>query len=162
MMERFFNPFRRLILGLAFAAGGAVLLMMTVTVADVVLRVFGLGISGAYDLVRALGAVAVAFGLPYLTAVKGHIAIEFFYHKCGTPGRIVLDTLIRLVSLVIFSVLAVHTLRYGLGMIETGEVFPTLGLPLFWIPLLISFSSALMIIVFIYHLLHPGKEYIKP
>jgi len=161
-MERFFNPLRRLILVLAYGAGAAVLLMMAVTVADVVLRLFGIGITGAYDLVRALGAVAVAFGLPYLTAVKGHIAIEFFYHKCSRAGRIILDTLFRLVSLAIFTILAFHTFRYGLGMMKTGEVFPTLGLPLFWIPLLISFSSVLMIIVFIYHLFHPGKEYIKP
>jgi TRAP-type C4-dicarboxylate transport system permease small subunit len=161
-MELFFRPLRRLILILAYGAGAAVLLMMGVTVADVVLRIFGIGITGAYDLVRALGAVAVAFGLPYLTAVKGHIAIEFFYHKCGRRGRVVLDTVFRLVSLTIFAVLAVHTFRYGLGMMKTGEVFPTLGLPLFWIPLLISFSSILMIIVFVYHLLHPGKEYIKP
>lgn len=151
-----------MIMALAYGAGAAILLMMAVTVLDVVLRRAGGGLPGAYDLIRALGAVSVACALPYLTAVKGHIAIEFFYHKCGARGRILLDTLFRLFALLIFGLLAYHTFRSGLALREAGEVFPNLGLPVFWIPLLISFNSLLMIVVFIFHLVHPGKEYIRP
>lgn len=152
----------RLILVFAYIAGISILLMMTVTVADVILRIFGIGITGAYDLVRACGVIAVACALPYVTAVKGHIAIEYFYHKCGKAGRIVLDTLFRVSALVLFGILTVQTFRHGLSLLQTGEVLPTLGMPVFWIPLVISLNSVLMMVVFVYHLLHPGKEYIKP
>ncbi len=158
----FFSVVRRIIIALAFIAGGAILLMMGTTVADVLLRLFGSGITGAYDLVRACGAVAVSCALPYLTAVKGHIAIEYFYHKGGKTARLILDTVLRLSSILIFCVMSIQVYRHGLALMDSGEVFPNLGLPVFWIPMLISLNIVLMIIVFVYHLLHPGREFIKP
>ena len=157
-----FPFFRRLIIVFAFISGLAMLIMMGVTVVDVILRLFNKGITGAYDIVRACGALAIACALPYLTAVKGHIAIEFFYHKCGRLGRILMDTVFRVSSLLIFGILTIYLFRHGMSMLGTGEVFPNLGLPVFWIPLVMSINSGLMMIVFIYHLVHPGREYIKP
>jgi TRAP-type C4-dicarboxylate transport system permease small subunit len=157
-----YSLIRKFIKAFAIIAGAAVLLMMGITVIDVLLRLFGTGITGAYDLVRACGAVAVACALPYLTAVKGHIAIEFFYHKCSRIGRLILDSLLRISALAIFGVLTVKVYRHGLTLMASGEVFPNLGLPVFWIPMLVSLNFVLMMIVFLYHLTHPGKEFIKP
>ncbi len=159
---KFFSYISRLIILFAYIAGLSVLSMMAITVADVILRIFNIGITGAYDLVRAFGVIAVACALPYVTAAKGHIAIEFFYHKCNHQGKLLLDFLFRICSLVIFGGLAIQTFRHGLSLYRSGEVFPNLGMPVFWIPFVISFNCFLMMIVFIYHLIHPGKEYIKP
>lgn len=159
---KFFSIISRVIKVFAYIAGISILLMMGITVIDVIMRLFNTGLTGAYDLVRALGALSVACGLPYLTAVKGHIAIEYFYHKSGRAGRIVMDLIIRVSSIIIFGFLSYHTFKHGLSLLSKGEVFPNLGLPVFWIPLVISLNSLLMIIVFIYHMTHPGKEYIKP
>ena len=135
--------------------------MMSVTVLDILLRIFGIGITGAYDMVRACGVVAVACALPYVTATKGHIAIEFFYHKCGRTGRLILDLIFRISALVLFAILTWQTLLHGITLFESGEVFPNLGLPVFWIPFVISLNCLLMMVVFVYHLIHPGKEFIK-
>ena len=159
---KIFSFFSRIILALAYIAGASILIMMTITVVDIILRIFNTGITGAYDMVRACGTVAVACALPYLTAVKGHIAIEFFYHKCGHFWRVILDTILRIASLLIFGILSVKIFQHGLSLYRAGEVFPNLGLPVFWIPFLISFNCFLMMVVFIYHLVHPGKELIKP
>jgi TRAP-type C4-dicarboxylate transport system permease small subunit len=159
---KFFSIISKLILILAYTAGIAIIFMILITTADVILRIFNVGIPGTYDMVRACGAVAVSCALPYLTAVKGHIAIEYFYQKCRRFWRIILDTLLRLSSLVIFGTLGVKIFSHGLNLFKSGEVFPNLGMPVFWIPLLISFNCFLMMIVFFYHLIHPGKELIKP
>jgi len=158
----FFVFIKRLIILFAYIAGLSIILMMAITVTDVILRIFNVGITGAYDLVRAFGVIAIACALPYVTAVKGHIAIEFFYHKCNHLGKLILDLLFRICSLVIFGGLTIQTFRYGLSLYQSGEVFPNLGMPVFWIPFVISFNCLLMMIVFTYHLVHPGKEYIKP
>ena len=158
---RFFASVSRIINIFAYVAGGATLLMMSVTVLDIILRIFGIGITGAYDMVRACGVISVACALPYVTATKGHIAIEFFYHKCGRAGRIVLDLIFRVSALVLFAILTWQTLLHGVALFKSGEVFPNLGLPVFWIPIVISLNCLLMMVVFIYHLIHPGKEYIK-
>ena len=161
-MAPFHAFFRGLIKLFALIAGIAIIVMMGITVVDVVLRLFGIGITGAYDLVRACGAIAISCALPYLTAVKGHIAIEFLYHRSRKPVRIVLDAVFRLSSLVMFGILTVKLFQYSLYMLDTGEVFPNLGMPVFWIPMIVSLDFALMMIVILYHLVHPGKAYIEP
>jgi TRAP-type C4-dicarboxylate transport system permease small subunit len=159
---KFFLVTGRIIKAFAYIAGAAIILMMLITFVDVVLRLFSIGLTGAYDLVRACCVIGVACALPYLTAVKGHIAIEFFYLKCGKTGRVILDTIFRISSLGIFGLLAFYTFRNGISLYKACEVFANLGLPVFWIPILISINCVLMMIVFFYHLVHPGKEYINP
>ncbi|MDA3955275.1 TRAP transporter small permease [Oceanispirochaeta sp.] len=159
---KFFSFIKRLIILFAYIAGVSILLMMGITVLDVILRIFNIGITGAYDLVRAFGVISVACALPYVTAAKGHIAIEFFYHKCGKIGRLFLDLVFRLSALVIFGGLTFYTFRHGMSLYQSGEVLPNLGMPVFWIPFVISLNSLLMMVVFVYHLIHPGKEFIKP
>jgi len=152
----------KLILVCAIIAGIAVLLMIAVTVTDVVLRIFNLAIVGAYDIVRVAGVVAIACGLPYVTAVKGHIAIEVFYQNLNRVGRVIVDTIFRVTALVLFGFLVYKSIDYGLSLIATGEVTLTLQIPVFWIPFLISFNFILIFLTVFYHLLRPGKELIKP
>ena len=60
---------RGLIHAMAVVGGFAVIGMIAVTVADVVGRQVGLPVKGAYDLVRVLGAIAMACALPLTKAV---------------------------------------------------------------------------------------------
>lgn len=161
-LDPFFSVVRSVILVLAMVSGIAIFVMIGTTVIDVILRIFGTGIVGAYDVVRICGVISIACGLPYITAVKGHIAIEFFYQRFSRRGRVLLDALFRLVALALFGFLVYRNIEYGLSLRETGELMPTLGVPVFWIPFLVSFDSLLVVIVVTYHLLHPGKEMIKP
>jgi TRAP-type C4-dicarboxylate transport system permease small subunit len=158
----FFNAVRKIILFFAFVSGAAVFVMIGVTVADICFRLFRSGITGAYDIVCLAGAVAVACALPYVTAVKGHIAIEFFYQKAGRKGRKVLDSFFRLLVLALFALLAYRNIGYGLYLLSTGQVMLTLRIPIFWLPFLLSLVFVLLFIITFYHLLHPGKGMIKP
>lgn len=160
--EQIFEPVRKIIIAFALAAGFAVFIMIGITVLDVVLRIFRMGIPGAYDIVRVCSLVAISCALPYVTAVKGHIAIEFFYHRFSRRGRIILDSLFRVLSLVLFALLFYRNILYGLQLFSSGQVMPTINIPVFWMPWLISLSCVLIFLAVLYHLLHPGKEMIKP
>lgn len=162
ILDPFFSAARRLILGLALVSGAAVLVMIGVTTADVILRIFGAGLYGAYDIIRMSGAVSAACALPYLTAVKGHIAIEFFYQKFSRRGRFILDTVFRLLTLGVFGFLIVRSVIYSGELRASGQVMQTLPVPIFWIPLLIGLMFGLVLIVTAFHILHPGKEMIRP
>lgn len=63
------------------------LTMMVVTCLDVVLRVCGVPVKGAYDVVRVAGAVTIACALPMTTAMKGHVAIEYFFQRLNRRWR---------------------------------------------------------------------------
>lgn len=162
ILESLFKPVRKIVLHLAVLAGLAVFGMIAVTVTDVFLRIFRMGIPGAYDIVQICSLMAISFALPYVTAVKGHIAIEFFYHRFSKRGRFLLDSFFRLLSMLLFALLCYRTILYGLQLHASGQVMPTINIPVFWMPWLISLSCVLVFLTILYHLLNPGKEMIKP
>ena len=147
---------------LAAVGGLAVAGLIVVTVADVVGRQFGYPVKGAYDLVRVLGAIAMACALPLTKAVKGHIAIEYFFQKLGARGRAVTDTAMRLVLLTLFGLLAWQFVRQGRTFLQSGEVTATLHMPMFWVPWLAALACLVTAGVTLWHLLHPGRSMIRP
>jgi TRAP-type C4-dicarboxylate transport system permease small subunit len=161
-MDFLTNTLRRLVYALSFVAGLNLLAMMLVTCADVILRKLGHPLPGAYDLVKMAAGLAIACGLPYTTAVKGHVAVEFFFHKLGRRGRIVADTVMRLLVMALFSLFVWQLGGYGAGLRKSGQVSTTLQLPVFWVPYVMAFSCAVVVLVTLYHLFHPGKALLKP
>ena len=153
---------RGLIYFMAVLGGLAVLGLIAVTVADVIGRQFGLPVKGAYDLVRVLGAVAMACALPLTKAVKGHIAIEYFFQKMGARGRAATDSVMRLALLALFGLLAWQFIRQGDTFRQSGEVTATLHMPMFWVPWLAALACLVTAGVTLWHLLHPGRSMIRP
>ena len=152
---------RSVILAMAAVGCAAVVAMILVTVADVVGRQFGHPVPGAYDLVRFCGAVAILGALPLTKAVKGHIAIEYFFRKLARPGRALVDTLVRLVLLAFFAALAFEFARQGELFRQSGECSATLRVPVFWVYWVASASSAAVAAVTLWHLLHPGLSMMR-
>jgi TRAP-type C4-dicarboxylate transport system permease small subunit len=153
---------RRLVRLLAVVAGAGIVAMMMTTCLDVVLRAFGSPLQGSYDIVGLLGVITITCSLPYTTAVKGHVAVEYFFHKLSHRSRIFVDTLVRLLLMVLFIVLVWQNVVYSLQLHAGGQVTPTLQVPVFWVPCVVAFSCAVTVLVVLYNLLHPGKVIIKP
>jgi len=153
---------RGLVLGLAAVAGLGILAMMLVTCADVVLRMFGSPLVGTFDVIKIAGSITIACALPYTTAVKGHVAIEYFFLKLPRRGRILVDTVVRLAGIGLFGLLAWQSLRYGLALKRSGQVTATLQIPVYWVPWVIAFSCIAVALVILHNLVHPGREMIKP
>jgi len=153
---------RGLVHALAILSGATVFAMMTVTCIDVILRAFGRPLTGAFDLVSIGGVLTIGCALPYTTAVKGHVAIEYFFHKLPRRGRVFVDTVCRLVVMALFGLLAWKNVIYGVSLRDAGQVTQTLQMPIFWIPWLLAFCCLITLLVVLHNLLHPGKEMIKP
>ncbi len=162
VMELYHAALRTLVIALAWVAGAAVMLMVLITTVDVLLRTLYVPLTGAYDLVRIAAAISVAAALPYTTAIKGHVAIEYFFHKLDRRARIVTDALMRFGGMALFALLAWGCVDYGNSLRQKGEVSMTLQLPIFWVPYVLALSCALVVLIKIYHLSHPGKPMIKP
>ena len=147
---------------MAVVGGLAVAGIIVVTVADVVGRQFGHSVKGAYDLVRVLGAIAMGCALPLTKAVKGHIAIEYFFQKMGRGGRAATDTAMRLVLLALFALLTWRFILQGKMFRDSGEVTATLHMPMFWVPGLVALACLATAGVTLWHLLHPGRSMVRP
>ncbi len=140
----------------------AVLVMMGMTCLDIVLRLGGRPLRGTYDIVRMAGAVAIICAIPHTTAAKGHVAIEFFFHRLNRIGRIIVDAMTRGLSLALFGFLGWRFIEYGIQLRRLGQVSDTLQIPFFWIPWLTAASLGLTVLVILYHLFHPGRVLVRP
>ena len=153
-----------LVYALLFVSGAAIFVMIGTVCADVMLRLPWINrpFIGAYDIVRIAGAVTLAAALPYTTAVKGHVAIEYFFHKLNRTPRIIVDSVMRLLSMGLFAFLGWRSILYGLELHRTNQVSQTLKLPIFWLPMVIGFCCFVVVLVITHHLVYPKREMIKP
>lgn len=147
---------------LAAVAGLAVAVMIAVTSVDVVGRWFGRPLTGAYDIVELLGGIAITGALPYTTACKGHVAIDFLIHKLPSRASRAVDILTHLVIISMFAFLTWRFVQYGMELKASGQVTLTLRWPIFWMPYWMALCSAVMLLVLVFELVRPGKELIKP
>lgn len=146
----------------AYIAGFGILTMIAITCIDVIMRRLGSSIPGAYDLVRLAGGVTIATSLPLTTAVKGHVAIEYFFHHLGKQGRIVVDSLMRTLQLLGFIIASWAFTIKGTNLLNEGEVTPTLQVPIFWLAWLAALMCLITAAITLFHLIRPGKELLKP
>jgi TRAP-type C4-dicarboxylate transport system permease small subunit len=142
-------------------SGAGLFLMMAVTCCDVVLRATGFPVKGSYDVVRICGVITMACALPLTTAMKGHIAIEYFFQKLNRLGRLIVDSIMRLVSIGAFSCAAVACISCGQRLLAAGEVTSTIEIPIFWVPWVMAVAFGVTAIVVVFHLIYPGRDMMK-
>ncbi len=153
---------RRLVALLAGIAGLAVAAMIVLTCVDVGARRLGYPLKGAYDLVEVLGAITITGALPYTTACRGHVSIEFLPQKLSARGRIVLSTVVALVFLAVFAFLTWRFVQYGVELQASNQGMVTLRWPVFWLAHWMALCTAATILVLLYQITHPGKELMRP
>jgi TRAP-type C4-dicarboxylate transport system permease small subunit len=162
LYERYVWALRLIVNALAAVAAMAIVVMIFVTCVDVVGRRLGYPLKGTYDVVELLSAIMIAGALPYTTAYKGHVAIEFILQKLSRRGRIILDIFVRSASILMFAFLTWRFVQYGGELRASGQVTLTLQWPIFWLPYWMAVCTAVMIPVLVYLFVHPEKELMKP
>lgn len=143
---------------MALLAFIALFIMMSIVCVDVIFRACGHPLKGSYDWVRVLGVIVVACALPMTTATKGHVAIEYFFQMLNHAGRVIVDTIMRVIMIIGFSLAAVECVRRGFRFLHNGEVTQTIQLPIFWVPWVMAAACAVTVFVIIFHLTHPGRN----
>lgn len=162
ILDIYAKVLRHIVYGIVGISGTALVLTVAIVFIDVIGRYLGSGIKGSVDYIRLTSAVAMGGAIPYTTAVKGHIAVEFLYRRLGKNLKIIFDTIIRVLMFVLFLFIVYFMIIYGLKLYNSGEVTPTAQIPVFWVPWWMALCFAVTTLVKIYHIFNPGKELIKP
>lgn len=153
---------RWLSLALAGLSGLSLLGMVLLTCADVILRRVWEPITGANDLVGVLAVMVLAGAMPYTTASRGHVAVEFFAAKLGTRAHSALGFLVHLLGAALFAILCWYSMLYGRSLLKIGQVTLTLQLPVFWLPWVMGFSFGVVAMVLMHELVRPRQVLVKP
>ena len=146
----------------AVLAGIGVLVMMLVTCCDIIGRHFGHAITGAVDIVQVSACIAAICALPYTTAVKGHVAVEFLSQMFPPAVRALVDGIWRVAVIVMYGFMAWGGIVHGNTLFRRHSSTLTIHIPTFWILYVISAVSLVTILVKLYNLAHPGKEMMRP
>jgi TRAP-type C4-dicarboxylate transport system permease small subunit len=148
-MKRFLSAVKGTSSVLSAIAGAALAFLMLLTVADVVLRLFGHPIVGTYELVAVSGAVAIGLALPITSWVRGHIYVDSFAERLPRVPRVVLTVATRLLVLGLFFLIGWNLLKYAASLRAAGEVTPTLHVPFYPVVVAIGVSCFVECIVMI-------------
>ena len=130
-MKRFLDAVKGTSTVLSAVAGAALAFLMLLTVADVLLRIFGHPIVGTYELVAVSGAVAIGLSLPVTSWVRGHIYVDSFVARLPLVPRTILAIVTRLLVLGLFFLIGWNLLKYAMSLRAAGEVTPTLRVPFY-------------------------------
>jgi TRAP-type C4-dicarboxylate transport system permease small subunit len=122
---------RPLARGMHWAGGAALASMMLVTVADVVLRSFRRPITGTYELVGFLGAVAIGFSLPQTSLDRGQVLMDFATRRLPPRAGRALHALTRAIGAGLFALIAWNLFAMGMDLRRSGDETPLLHLPHF-------------------------------
>ena len=130
-MEGFGGRMREISRFLNIIAGVALTFMMTITVADVVLRFFRRPIVGTYELVALSGAIVVGFSIPFTSWQRGHIYVDFLIAKLSVRARNIFHTVTRCLGIGLFFLIGWNLMVVGADLHRSGEVSLTLQLPFY-------------------------------
>lgn len=91
----------------AFIAGISLSIMMFLTAADVIARLFGTSIVGAYEVVEFLMGITVPLALCYCEKHREHICVDLIMQKFPVGFRRLADLVTSILALLLFITIAV-------------------------------------------------------
>ena len=112
-------------------AAMAIVAMMSLTCADVILRMFRKPILGTYEIVSFLGAVAVSFAMAHTTAERGHVAVSLIVQLFPKRLQGIIEGVMSIFGIILFGLIAWQSVLYGIDCQRSGEVSLTLQLPFY-------------------------------
>ena len=129
-MEHLFGyveRFNRLLNKFFMVTGGvAVLVLMSLATGNVMLRMFHLPYSGAYELISFLGAVVIASALGYTQMNHDHIIVDIITERYSEKTAEVVEGLAGLLMAFFFTLVAWQIWVWGMKIRVSGEVSETL------------------------------------
>jgi TRAP-type C4-dicarboxylate transport system permease small subunit len=158
MEERMELLVRRLAISLLMVAGVVLAFMLIFTLTDVITRAMGRPILGSFEIISFSGAVAIGFSLPWTTLMKSHVLVDFALDKLTKKGRARMETITRIVAILLFLWIGYNFFDYGLDLIRNKEVTPMFKMPFYPISFGLAFACLIQCLVLIMQVKKICKE----
>jgi len=149
-MDTVFNGLKWVSKVLNSIAGGAVTVMMLLTVADVLLRAGGRPIIGTFEIVALLLALVIGFGIPQVSLDRGHVFMEVLVEKLSKKGKNIMYTFTRVLCLGLFAFIGINLFNVAARFHSSGEVSATIKIPFYPVAYGVAVCCLLECCVFIF------------
>jgi len=149
-VKRFENVLRSITEKVAYAAMVALVGCTGLVVAHVIRRALGLGlITATNEVVILLAGCILSLGIPYLTFVKGHVAVGILVDRLAPRKQAGFAVAVHAISLAITIFATWAMVALGLRNQEWGWHSGVLEVPLFYFNYMIAGSLALTCVVLV-------------
>ena len=132
---------------------GVLALMMFLTTADVLLRLFNRPIIGTFELTEYMMAMLVAFTVGYCAVNRGHVSVDLVVARIPERPRAVVSIFTEIICIIFFSLITWKSFRQAVILQGSGSVSPALLIPVFPFVYIISIGFGLLALVFALQLL---------
>ena len=106
MLRKIRDTLGKIVIGIGSVGFLACFIIMTMTTSDVLLRRFGIGaLLGSNEVTEMLMVLTMAFGIPALHVVRGHVKVDFFVDMIPGRGKCFFLGFIRLAESAILGLL---------------------------------------------------------
>jgi len=112
-------------------AGIALIAVMLLIGCDIVGRIFGYPVPGAYELVSLAGGLIIGLAVPGTSRAKAHLSVDLLLSRLPGRAKNILNTATRLMGIAIFLFVSVSMIWMGLRLRSSGEVTAVLALPFY-------------------------------
>lgn len=123
--------------------------IMLLTVTDVLLRALGRPILGTYEIVSILLAAVIGFSIPKVSLDRGHVCMEFLQEMLPARGKAVLQTVTRLLCILLFLLIGYNLFSIANEFRISGEVTSTIRLPFYHVAYGVGIACFLECLVFV-------------
>jgi TRAP-type C4-dicarboxylate transport system permease small subunit len=132
MMERLLQKLSgRLSAWMEILAGIALIGVMLLIGVDIVGRILGFPIPGAYEIVSFAGGLVIGLAVPATSRAKGHVSTDLLMQRLSGKSRRILIVVTRLIGITVFLIAGCSMMMMGIRLKEAGEVTAVLALPFY-------------------------------
>jgi TRAP-type C4-dicarboxylate transport system permease small subunit len=114
---------------LAVIAGGALVMMMLVTVGNMIMRAVYVPFGATSEVVGWLAAITTGFALGYTQLNRAHVSIDLVVDRFPKRLQSFVQSVVMLLSVVFFSFVTWQVFLYGDRLRNLGVLSETLRLP---------------------------------
>jgi TRAP-type C4-dicarboxylate transport system permease small subunit len=129
MNKSFLGGVEKLARYLTVVAGCSLVALMLLTVADVVLRILGRPILGAYEAVSFMGVLLFGCALPFSSWSRQQIYVDFFINKFSRRVQGAFNLATRAVVIALFFWIGWNMFKYAAALRRGSEVSAALLMP---------------------------------
>jgi TRAP-type C4-dicarboxylate transport system permease small subunit len=114
-------------------AGIALIGVMLLIGVDIIGRIFGRPVPGAYEIVSLAGGLILGLALPATSRVKGHVSTDFLIERLSQKPKFILAVATRLIGILIFLLAGYGMVMMGVRLKLSGEVTAVLAFPFYYV-----------------------------
>jgi TRAP-type C4-dicarboxylate transport system permease small subunit len=128
-------------------AGITLITVMLLVGSDVVGRIFGHPVPGAYEIVSLAGGLILGLALPATSRAKGHVFTDFFLEKLSGRLRTIIAVITRSIGIVLFLLSGYGMIMMGVRLKNSGEVTAVLALPFYYVAFALGGAFLIQVLI---------------